>query len=101
MPPRLEFAAESHLLKLQSLQNEVLRTIGNLPRRTPSRYLHGAFKISYINGFVTELCRQQAEVVQNHENVNVRNVGQGEAQHNIEASDLVEVRLTVISIDSI
>jgi hypothetical protein len=25
------------------------------------------------------LCRQQAEVIQNHENVNVRNIGKGEA----------------------
>jgi hypothetical protein len=25
--------------------------------------------------------RQQAEVIQNHENVNVRNIGQGEGRH--------------------
>jgi hypothetical protein len=30
-----EFAANTHLLKLQCLQNKVLRTIGNFPRRTP------------------------------------------------------------------
>jgi hypothetical protein len=29
-----EFTAECHLLKLQRLQNRVLRTIGNFPRRT-------------------------------------------------------------------
>jgi hypothetical protein len=28
-----------------------------------------------------KLCRQQAEVIQNHENDNVRNIGQGEARH--------------------
>jgi hypothetical protein len=28
-----------------------------------------------------DLSKQQAEVIQNHENVNVRNIGQGEAQH--------------------
>jgi hypothetical protein len=28
-----------------------------------------------------KLCRQQAEVIQNHENENVRNIGQGEARH--------------------
>jgi hypothetical protein len=32
--PTWEFAAESRLLKLQCLQNRVLRTIGNFPRRT-------------------------------------------------------------------
>jgi hypothetical protein len=30
---------------------------------------------------ITKLSRQQAEVIQNHENVNVRNIGQGEARH--------------------
>jgi hypothetical protein len=28
-----------------------------------------------------KLCRQQAEVIHNHENANVRNIGQIEAQH--------------------
>jgi hypothetical protein len=40
-----EFAAESHLLKLQRLQNKVLCTIGNFPRRTSVRDVHVAFKI--------------------------------------------------------
>jgi hypothetical protein len=31
--------------------------------------------------YITKLCRQQAEVIQNHDNENVRNIGQGEAQH--------------------
>jgi hypothetical protein len=30
---------------------------------------------------MTKLCRQQAEAIQNYENANVRNIGQGEAQH--------------------
>jgi hypothetical protein len=30
---------------------------------------------------VTKLCRQQAEVIQNHENANVGNIGQGEPRH--------------------
>jgi hypothetical protein len=40
-----EFAAESHLLKLQWLQNKVLRTIGNFPGRTPDCNMHVAFQI--------------------------------------------------------
>jgi hypothetical protein len=40
-----EFPADSHLLKLQRLQNKIFRTIGNLPRRTPTRDLHVALKI--------------------------------------------------------
>jgi hypothetical protein len=30
---------------------------------------------------ITKLCRQQAEDIQNHGNADVRNIGQGEAQH--------------------
>jgi hypothetical protein len=68
-------------LKFQRLQNKVLRTIGNFPRRTPVRDLHVPFKIPYVYDFITKLCRQQAEVIQNHHIPNVRNIGQGEAQH--------------------
>jgi hypothetical protein len=64
--PAWEFAADTHLLKLQRLQNKDLRTIGNFPRRTPVRELHR---------------RQKAQVIQNHKNANVRHIGQGEARH--------------------
>jgi hypothetical protein len=75
--PAWEFAADNHLLKLQRLKNKVLRTIGHLPRRTPVRDLHMAFKLPYIYDYITKLCRQQT----NHENANVRNTGQGESRH--------------------
>jgi hypothetical protein len=39
-----------------------------------------AFKIPYVCEYITKLCRQQAEVIQNHDNENVRNIGQGEAR---------------------
>jgi hypothetical protein len=45
------------------------------------RELHKSFSISYVYDYVTKLSRKQAEVVQNHENSNVRNIGQGEARH--------------------
>jgi hypothetical protein len=36
----------------------------------------------YVYDCITKSCRQQAEVIQNdHENENVRYVGQGEAPH--------------------
>jgi hypothetical protein len=79
--PAWEFAANSHLLKLQCLQNKVLCTTGNFPRRSRVRELHKAFNIPYIYDYTTKLCRQQAEIVQNHENANVCNIGQGESQH--------------------
>jgi hypothetical protein len=45
------------------------------------RDLHMAFKPPYIHDYTTKLCRQQAEVIQNHENKNVRNIEQGEPRH--------------------
>jgi hypothetical protein len=43
--------------------------------------MHAAFHIPYVYDYVTKLCRQQAKVIQNHENEteNVRNIEQGEA----------------------
>jgi hypothetical protein len=38
-------------------------------------------EVLYVYDFITKLCRQQAEVILNHDNENVRNIGQGEAQH--------------------
>jgi hypothetical protein len=67
-------------MKLQRLQNKVLRTIGNYPRHAPVSDLHMAFQIPFVYDYITKLCRQQAEVIQNHVNKN-RNIGQGEARH--------------------
>jgi hypothetical protein len=39
-----------------------------------------AFKLSFWYGYIIKLCRQQAEVVQNHKNELVRSVGQGESR---------------------
>jgi hypothetical protein len=77
--PTWEFAANTHLLKLQRLHNKVVRSIGNFPRRTPVRELHKAFNIPYIYDYITKLCRQQAQVI--HKNANVCHIGQGEARH--------------------
>jgi hypothetical protein len=70
--PAWEFAAESHLLQLQRLQNKVLRSIGNFPRRTSVRDMDVAFQILYVYDYITKSCRQQAEVIQNRVNKNVR-----------------------------
>jgi hypothetical protein len=79
--PAWEFAADIHLMKLQRLQNRVLRSIGHFPRRKPIHELHKAFNIPYIYDYITKLSREQAEVIQNHEIANVRNIGQGETRH--------------------
>jgi hypothetical protein len=79
--PGWEFVAECHLLKLQRLQNKVFRTIGNFYNRTSVRDMHTAFHMPYVYDYITKSCRQLAEVIQNHENGNVRYTGQGEARH--------------------
>jgi hypothetical protein len=79
--PAWELAADTCLLKLQRLQNKILRTIGKFRRPKPVRDLHTTFNLSYVYGHITKLCRQQAEVIQNHENEHVISIGQGEARH--------------------
>jgi hypothetical protein len=76
-----ELAADTYLLKLQHLQNTVLHPTGNIPRSTPIHDLHTAFKLPYVYYYITKLSRQQAEVIQNHENKHVRTIVQGEARH--------------------
>jgi hypothetical protein len=79
--PTWEFAADTHLMKLQRLQNRFLHAIGKFDWRTPVRNLHLAFKISYVCDYITKLCRRQAEVILNYENPNVHAIGQGEPRH--------------------
>jgi hypothetical protein len=68
---------------LQRLQNKILRTIGNIPRYTPVRDVHTAFNLPYVYNYIylTKLCRQQSEVIQNHKNEHVHIIGQGEARY--------------------
>jgi hypothetical protein len=74
--PAWEFAADTHLMKLQGLQNKVPRTIGNIPRRTPVRELYMAFEIPSVYDYITTSKNHK-----NPDNENVRNIGQGEASH--------------------
>jgi hypothetical protein len=60
--PRLDIAADTHILKLQLMQNRVLRTIGNSPRRAPIPDLHMAFRLPYVYDFIAKLCRRLVEV---------------------------------------
>jgi hypothetical protein len=79
--PAWEFAVDTQIIKLQRLQNKVLRTIGNFPRRTPFREMHMAFHLPYVYDYMTKLYRQQAEVILNHDNEIVCTIGQSEVRH--------------------
>jgi hypothetical protein len=74
-----EFEAYTHLIKLQRLQHKVLRTTGNFPRRTLIHKKQIGFHLPYVHDCMTKLCRQEAEVILNHDNENVHYIGQGEA----------------------
>jgi hypothetical protein len=40
-----------------------------------------SFRFHTYTTFLTKLCKQQAKVIQHHENIHVHNIGQGEARH--------------------
>jgi hypothetical protein len=44
------------------------------------RDLHTAFNLPYVYDCIIKLCKQQAEVVQNHASEHVRSIVQGEAK---------------------
>jgi hypothetical protein len=77
--PVWELGADTYLLKLQRIQNKVRRTMGDFPRSPSVRDLYAAFNLPYVYDYITKLCRQQAKVIQNHENEHARGIGQGEA----------------------
>jgi hypothetical protein len=43
--------------------------------------LYMAFKLPYIYNYTIKLYRKQAEVIQNNEDSNLRNIGQAEPRH--------------------
>jgi hypothetical protein len=40
--------------------------------------MHAVFRVPYVYDYITKSCRRQAEIIHNHQNENVRNIGQGE-----------------------
>jgi hypothetical protein len=85
--PAWQLAAGTYLLKLQRLQNKVLRTNGNIPRCTPVRDLRTAFNLPCVYNYITKFCRQQTEVTQNHENKHVF------AEYDKEKPDIENIRV--------
>jgi hypothetical protein len=61
-----------------------------------------AFKLPYVYNYITKLCRQEAEVVQNHENANVRSIEQGERRHrNKRGLNLAAVKHTTVQLTTL
>jgi hypothetical protein len=77
--PAWKLETDNYLLKLQRIKKKVLRNILKFQRCTPLRDLHTPFSQMYVYDYVTKLCRQGAEGLQNHENEHFRLIGQSEA----------------------
>jgi hypothetical protein len=54
--PAWKFAADTHLFKVQRLQNEALRITATFTKYTPVRELHMGFQVPYIFYCRTKLC---------------------------------------------
>jgi hypothetical protein len=46
-----------------------------------ARDLHTTSNLPHLHDYITKLCRQEARVMQNHENEHVHGIGQSEARH--------------------
>jgi hypothetical protein len=97
--PTCEYAAGVHRLKVQRLQNRVLRAIGNFAMCTSVRELHMTFKIPCVYGYITELCSRKAEVILNHIISNLRGIGQEEpVRRSTRCLNLAAVRPTTLQL---
>jgi hypothetical protein len=56
-----------------------------------------AFQIPYTYDFITKLSRKQADVIQNHKNGNVHDIGKGEERHRkYKGSNLAKIKRPVL-----
>ncbi|GFX44811.1 RNA-directed DNA polymerase from mobile element jockey [Trichonephila clavipes] len=65
-------ASETHLNKLQILQNKALRTILDVPVYVPRRYLHKELKILPINSRIKQLATKFHIQTTNHNNPTIQ-----------------------------
>jgi hypothetical protein len=56
-----------------------------------------SFNILCVYNYITKLCRQQAEVVHNHENEHVRDIGQSEARHRIYSISKIGIMICYVN----
>jgi hypothetical protein len=59
------------------MENNVHSSTGNFQRRTPVSEMQMGSHLPYMHHYMTKLCLQEAEVILNHDNENVRYIGQG------------------------
>jgi hypothetical protein len=96
-----ELVANTYVLKLQRLRNYRFSALSVIFQGARRSAMHTAFNLPSVYDYITKLCSQQAEIIQNHENGHVRSIGQGEARHRkycIIGLNLVMVKFTVVQV---
>jgi hypothetical protein len=69
-----EFVTDTLPIKLQC-------STGNFPWPTPIREMQIGFHLPYVHDYMRKLCMQEAEVILNYDNENVRYIAQGEVRN--------------------
>jgi hypothetical protein len=97
--PAWKFAADIYPLKLQYLQNNSPRRWQMSKALIDSRFACGFQNSVRVYDFIRKLCRQEAEIIQNHENANFRITVEGERPktENIIGSNLEAVRCAFLA----
>lgn len=72
---------DAHLLRMQCLQNRILRAVGSFDRHTLVCKVLKAFKISNVYDYITELCGTQEDIILNSQDPTVHFIGQEESIH--------------------
>jgi hypothetical protein len=62
--------------------------------------MHNAFEILYVSDYITTLCRQQAQVIQTHENSYIRNMDKAKPNtENISGLNLATVKRMTVKVN--
>jgi hypothetical protein len=69
------------LFSAANLRTQNDRLQRQISKNIPILDLHIFLQIPYVYDYITKLCRQQAQVNQDHENIHVRNIVHGKARH--------------------
>lgn len=93
--PAWKLPADNYPLKLQCLQNNVLRTTRFIDLDT-------AFSLPHVYDYITNLWRQQAEAIKNQENTSIyfSSIGQGDDK-NIRGLNITVVKLTTVQMTTL
>jgi hypothetical protein len=94
----MEISGRHLPLKIAAPVNKVLHNIGKFSKvHTTSQFAHGFRPSVYMYVYIMKLCRQQTEVVQNHEHEQIRILDKAKLGiENMRGLNLAAVQLTTV-----